>query len=124
MLIPPSPDESVPPYRDPYLKFHGFGYDHVRDDYKLIRHISFFHVTDEDEDVPWEDRSYDPLLEIYSLRSNSWKILDIDMHDIANCIYDSPREGAGVYLDGLCHWWGNYDSHNTGCLVSFDFTNE
>ncbi|MCI37194.1 F-box protein, partial [Trifolium medium] len=62
--------------------------------------ISFFDVTDEDEDVPWEDRSYDPLLEIYSLRNNSWKILEIDMHDIANCTYDSPREGAGVYVDG------------------------
>ncbi|XP_045809993.1 putative F-box protein At3g16210 [Trifolium pratense] len=60
MAIPPSPDESVPPYRDPSFRFHGFGYDRVRDDYKLIRYINFFHVTDEEEDVPYEDRSYDP----------------------------------------------------------------
>jgi molecular chaperone HtpG len=125
MVIPPSPDEYVPPYRDPSFMFHGFGYDHVRDDYKLIRYISFFNVTDEDEDVPWEDRSYDPLLEIYSLRSNSWRILEIDMHDIAQCSYDQTFLGTGVYMDGVCHWWGNNDSyHSRGLLVSFDFSNE
>ncbi|GAU17612.1 hypothetical protein TSUD_254870 [Trifolium subterraneum] len=123
MVIPLRPCESVPPYRDPIFLFHGFGYDHVIDDYKLIRYMTFYHLTDEDEDVPWEDRSYDPLLEIYSLRSNSWKILEIDMHDIANCTYDSTRDG--VYVDGLCHWWGSYDLQRvTGCLVSFDFSNE
>ncbi|MCH97502.1 F-box/kelch-repeat protein, partial [Trifolium medium] len=92
MVIPPSPDEDVPPYRDPFFVFGGFGYDHVRDDYKLIRYISFVDVTDEDEDVPWEDRSYDPLLEIYSLRNNSWRILEIDMRDIAHCGYDQPQQ--------------------------------
>jgi molecular chaperone HtpG len=123
MVIPPSPDEYVPPYRNPYFMFHGFGYDHVRDDYKLIRYISFFNVTDEDEDVPWEDRSYDPLLEIYSLRNNSWRILEIDMRDIAHCVYDQP--GTEVYMDGVCHWWGNNEILNsTGWLVSFDFSNE
>jgi molecular chaperone HtpG len=119
MVIPPSPIESVPPYRNPEVIFHGFGYDNVRDDYKLIRHITFFNVTDEDEDVPLEDRSYDDLLEIYSLRSNSWRILDVNLPD---CFHDQP---LGVYMDGVCHWWGitDYDSVG-GCLVSFDLRNE
>ncbi|GAU43401.1 hypothetical protein TSUD_254840 [Trifolium subterraneum] len=128
MVIPLSPSESVPPYRDTVCKFHGFGYDHVTDDYKLIRYLSFFRGTDTDyyEYEPWEDIWYDPLLEIYSLRSNSWKLLEIDMHDIAECVYyASPRLGREVYMDGLCHWWGSYDLQNvTGCLVSFDFSNE
>jgi molecular chaperone HtpG len=125
VAIPPSPDESVPPYRDPFFHFHGFGYDHVRDDYKVVRYMSFFNVTDEDEDVPWEDRSYDPVLEIYSLRSNSWRILEIEMCDMPNCDYDQPVTGSGVYMNGACHWWGNNDLYNsTGCLVSFDLSNE
>jgi molecular chaperone HtpG len=122
MVIPPSPDESVPPYRDPFFKFHGFGYDRDRDDYKVIRYMSFFHLTDEEEEVPDEDRSYDPLLEIYSLKSNSWRILDVN---IADFNYDRPWLGTGVYIDGVCHWWGNNDLYNsTGCLVSFDCCNE
>ncbi|KAK2431934.1 hypothetical protein QL285_030101 [Trifolium repens] len=119
MVIPPSPIESVPPYRNPEVIFHGFGYDNVRDDYKLIRHMTFFNLTDEDEDVPLEDRSYDDLLEIYSLRSNSWRILDVNLPD---CYHDQP---LGVYMDGVCHWWGITDYDNgEGCLVSFDLRNE
>jgi molecular chaperone HtpG len=125
VAIPPSPDEFVPPYRDPFIHFHGFGYDHVRDDYKVIRYMSFFDVTDEDEDVPWEDRSYDPLLEIYSLRSNSWRTFEIEKCDMPDCVYDEPRTSSGVYMNGACHWWGNNDFYSsTGCLVSFDLSNE
>ncbi|KAI5439991.1 hypothetical protein KIW84_025378 [Lathyrus oleraceus] len=123
MVIPSSPDEHVPPYRSPYFDFQGFGYDHMRDDYKLIRYISFFPVTDEDEDMPLEDKSYEPLLEIYSLRSNSWRILEIDMLDIRDFTYAQPR--IGVYLDGVCHWLGTRDLYQIeGCLVSFDMSNE
>jgi len=118
-VIPPSPDEFAPPYRNPVFYFHGFGYDRVREDYKVIRYISFFHLSDEEEDVPFEDRSYDPLLEIYSLRSNSWRILHVNMPD---CYFEKP---LGVYMDGVCHWWGKTDSLNVeGCLVSFDLSNE
>lgn len=125
MVIPPSPDEYVPPYRSPYFMFHGFGYDHVKDGYKLIRYMVFFPTTDEDEDVPLEDRSYDPLLEIYSLRSNSWRILEIDMLDIHDFTYSSTWNGNGVHMDGVCHWLGTRDLYDVeGCLVSFDLINE
>ncbi|GAU28328.1 hypothetical protein TSUD_256560 [Trifolium subterraneum] len=138
MVIPTSPTESVPPYRDPMFIFHGFGYDNVRDDYKLIRYINFFQVVDEDEDVPLEDRSYDPLFEIYSLRSNSWRILDVNMPHCYDDCYDvdmpdcydvnmaSFEKPVGVYMDGVCHWWGTTDFGNggEGYLVSFDLRNE
>ncbi|XP_045828998.1 F-box protein CPR1-like [Trifolium pratense] len=125
MGIPPSPDESVPPYRDPFFIFHGFGYDNVRDDYKLIRYITFFQVVDEEEDVPYEDRSYDPLLQIYSLRSNTWRILDVnipDGYDISMIDFEKP---VGVYMDGVCHWWGTTDFGNgEGYLVRLVVLNE
>ncbi|XP_058729568.1 F-box/kelch-repeat protein At3g06240-like [Vicia villosa] len=124
LVIPSSPDENVLPYRDPYFEFNGFGYDHIRDDYKLIRYVSFFPVTDEDEDMPLEDKSYEPVLEIYSFRSNSWRILEIDMLDnIRDFSYGQPW--TGVYLDGVCHWLGTRGIYgNEGCLVSFDLSNE
>ncbi|XP_045828999.1 F-box protein CPR1-like [Trifolium pratense] len=125
MGIPPSPDESVPPYRDPFFIFHGFGYDNVKDDYKLIRYITFFQVVDEEEDVPYEDRSYDPLLQIYSLRSNSWRILDVNMpdgYDISMITFEKPM---GVYMDEVCHWWGTTDFGNgEGYLVRLVVLNE
>jgi len=67
----------------PFLKFIGFGYDHVKNDYKAIWYIIFFYLTYQNEDIPFEDKSYDPLLEIYSLRSNYWRIFDVNMRNIA-----------------------------------------
>jgi len=51
----------------------------VRDDYKLIRWVSYFPPSPGDceylgisfEDLPREDISYDSLWEIYSLKNNS-----------------------------------------------------
>ncbi|XP_023633756.1 putative F-box protein At3g22650 [Capsella rubella] len=54
--------------------FYGFGYDGVsRDNYKILR---FY-----DERI-FEDRhtgKYDPPVEIYDLKANSWKTLDISL---------------------------------------------
>ncbi|XP_004499802.1 uncharacterized protein [Cicer arietinum] len=71
VTIPPSPEECVPPYRSAYFEFLRFSYDHVRDDYKVIRYVTFFANTDDEEDVPLKDRSFDPVLEIYNVSSNS-----------------------------------------------------
>jgi len=73
--IPSSPIEKIPPDRTTCFILHGFGYDHVSDDYKVIQMKYFFPYDsadeDEDGDLILEDRSYDPLWEIYSLKSNS-----------------------------------------------------
>ncbi|XP_058744979.1 F-box/kelch-repeat protein At3g06240-like [Vicia villosa] len=115
------------PCWDPIIDFHGFGYDRIRDDYKVIRHVVFHPGTDEDEDETWKDGYHSPLWEIYCLNSNSWKKLDIDM----------PRQydgnvGVQVYVDGVCHWWGESESDSESesetCdevyLASFDLSNE
>ncbi|XP_058744681.1 F-box protein CPR1-like [Vicia villosa] len=127
--IPPSPVESTLPeaaraicYITPYI--HGFGYDLNTCDYKVIRCVFFVgrHVEEWDY-VPsgdvFGDTCLDPVWEIYSLKSNSWRKLDLDM----------PRsvmgtEDARLYMDGVCHWLCQYHSPLAPCLVSFDLSSE
>ncbi|AES98943.1 putative F-box associated interaction domain-containing protein [Medicago truncatula] len=112
---------SMPPYRDPYPALHGFGYDHVRDDYKIIRCIHFFPLEDEDlfrlnllkEDVQRDEISYAPVWEIYSLRCNTWEELHVDI---------PPLCFSGLlYTDGICHWLSRNNAQYY--MVSFDLSN-
>jgi molecular chaperone HtpG len=132
----------VPRSRGPYPNVEyntypfSFGYDRVRDDYKVIRAVDpyiYFEDTwvylpeknsplwemdvdlDDDDDF-WEEvplDMYDPYWEIYSLKNNSWRKLDgIDRHAAWN-------DRCEVNLNEWCHWLGlNND------MVSFDFSNE
>jgi F-box interacting protein len=93
------------------IVLHGFGYDHVSDDYKVIQHASYTTFNESLDDM------IDVLFwEIYSLKSNSWK----------KCNFDMPVRdwiiGSDVYLNGVCRWWGNVN--NELFLVSFNFCNE
>lgn len=118
-VSPPSPFAVVYPCWDPSVQFHGFGYDQIRDDYKVIRHIIFF----EDDWETSEDEPPDNLWEIYCLKSNKWRKLDLDM-PMQCCGY----VGVQVYTDGVCHWWGychdESESDDNVYLVSFDLNNE
>ncbi|CAJ2673934.1 unnamed protein product [Trifolium pratense] len=130
-VIPPSSAESsVPPHWDAFTFVYGFGYDHVSDDYKIIRDVSFYEITDQNRlpsDVQWEDvwstsqTYYEPLWEIYSLRCNSWRKIDVDI----------PRDWEvsaenGLFMDGICHWFSSCKNNGEDehFLVSFDLTNE
>jgi molecular chaperone HtpG len=124
-VIPPSPLESVPPYQQFLIFFHGFGYDHVRDDYKLLRRVSYFPPSSRDcedlgishDDLPREDILNDSFWEMYSLRSNSWKKLDT--------FHNSCTLGERLYLDGMCNWWYFLDVPDVKtALASFDLVNE
>jgi molecular chaperone HtpG len=126
-VIPSSPflsQLSQSRYVDPMVYFSGFGYDHVRDDYKVIRHLTSYPKTDDyisDVDEPWEDDvDFRHMWEIYSLRSNSWRKLDIEM--------PSTYGIEKLYMNGVCHWWGVLVDDNTAKeeprLVSFDLCNE
>jgi F-box interacting protein len=72
---------------------HGFGYDHVRDDYKIIVNVDYIGGLD---GVP-----SGPFWDIYSLRNKSWKKLYVDMQKGY-----MTSVGCAVYLNGVCHWWG------------------
>ncbi|XP_024630393.1 F-box protein CPR1 [Medicago truncatula] len=131
-LIPPSPLELVelpiPGVAKEFVNveaftyLHGFGYDSVIDDYKVICLVSFdiqVELGDTFSDSLLEDIYLDELWEIYSLRSNSWRKLDIDMPSSSYCI-----EGTQVYMDGVCHWLCEENTPAGPCLVSFYLRNE
>lgn len=68
-----------------YSCLHGFGYDHVINDYKVIRDVQVltqpsFQYSDDLEEITtlgWLEEIN--AWEIYSLRSNSWRKLHIEM---------------------------------------------
>jgi F-box interacting protein len=95
---------------------HGFGYDHVRDDYKVIQHVDYT-VFDEctlDDDDDDDDSFW--FWEIYNLKSNSWRKLSFDM----------PRRFLSandkVYFNGMCHWLG--ETFDETYVVSFNLGND
>ncbi|KEH36748.1 F-box protein interaction domain protein [Medicago truncatula] len=119
-IIPPSNFECVP-YRDFEPLNHGFGYDHVRNDYKVIRRATFDYLTY--YDCIRLDISYEPEWEIYSFRNNSWTKFDFDF-PLMEIPYNS-YEIIQFYMDGMCHWWYKSDCHLfETSLVSFDVSNE
>ncbi|MCI04059.1 F-box protein, partial [Trifolium medium] len=97
-VIPSSPLVYVPPHRHPRHVLHGFGYDHVTGDYKVIRFVDSFLRVDENEGIINEDRSsYETFWEIYSLRSDSWRKLEVN---IPNRYYYTLNRRIGVYTNG------------------------
>jgi len=142
--IPPSPFESFSPPAELNFKatiefhanpiLHGFGYNCVRDDYKLIRHTCIDYCFPDSSDLLigmpsdrdlslLQDKSLNPFWEIYSLRSNSWNKLDVDMPRCRQYYYGFVTNG--VHTDGVCHWL-HLDSENDyvgACLVSFNLSN-
>ncbi|XP_058746686.1 F-box/kelch-repeat protein At3g23880-like [Vicia villosa] len=121
-VIPPSPfsNQSIVPQ----VCLYGFGFDSIKDDYKIIQHLVFSHGTYNNEDATWKDGS--SLWEIYCLKSNSWNTLDVNMPT-----YYLDEVGAHAYMDGVCHWLGksktgewDCDMHNEVELVSFTLSTE
>ncbi|XLR65719.1 hypothetical protein S83_016391, partial [Arachis hypogaea] len=93
-IIPPSVITNDPDF-DAEVEIHGFGYDNVNDDYKVIQHICYCHN---------EFYQYEPALanwQIYSLKNNCWKKLNLEMTEKRGF-----GEGYVTYLNGVCHWWG------------------
>ncbi|RZC12028.1 hypothetical protein D0Y65_012012, partial [Glycine soja] len=61
-----------------------------------------------------------PLWEIYSLRSNFWRELVINMPH--SCLEQTYSQ---VYMDGTCLWLSISENQTwEECLVSFDLSNE
>jgi len=104
-LLPPSPvqsvvESSVPDFAKEFDRLtvfyylHGFGYDDLINDYKVIRYVTVI----ADFVISLDglgDNSLSPFWEIYSLRSNSWRKLDVDMPS-SDC-----DVGTQVYMDGV-----------------------
>ncbi|XP_045797792.1 putative F-box protein At3g16210 [Trifolium pratense] len=64
-VIPRSPFVYVPPHGHPYYELHGFGYDHITNDYKVIRFIDSNIIVEDYEEIVDEGRSpYETFWEI------------------------------------------------------------
>ncbi|XP_058782852.1 F-box/kelch-repeat protein At3g06240-like [Vicia villosa] len=85
------------------------GYDHVKDDYKMIRRTHCPSSTSE--------CGISSFWEIFSLNNNSWRKIDGHFHSS-----HSYRCSEEVYVDGVSHWCEKIGTHTH--LVSFDFSKE
>jgi len=125
-VIPHKPSVSVQHYVKVVDQLHGFGYDFVRDDYKIIRYVEFytdlFSFFDAQVNISLSNVVYDPFWEIYSLKSNSWRKLDLDMTTFYRSPVGVPEQ---VYMNGVCHWLGESETYiDNVYLVSFDLGTE
>jgi F-box interacting protein len=106
-----------PPENDAFYQYwaHHFqvGYDHVKDDYKMIRckHYSPIFVPDIARSIGLSSGHF---WEMYSQRRNSWKKID------AYIPHRWSRET--VYMDGVFHWW--YKLWDTILVSFFDLCKE
>ncbi|RHN56418.1 putative F-box domain-containing protein [Medicago truncatula] len=115
-LIPPSPFDSGPNWYL-FVDHRGFGYDSIRDDYKVICHgkVSKRNYYGE---VNKEVDSY--LWEIYSVRRNCWRKLDVGVHN-----KHKSCEREQLYIDGLSHWMCYGETrYYERYMLSFDWSNE
>ncbi|XP_058782865.1 putative F-box protein At3g16210 [Vicia villosa] len=82
------------------------GYDHVKDDYKMIRRTHYF---------PTSNHGISSFWEIFSLNNKSWRKIHDSFPDSYIC-------GEEVYVDGVSHWWEKTKTFTY--LESFDFSKE
>ncbi|XP_016200455.1 F-box/kelch-repeat protein At3g06240-like [Arachis ipaensis] len=114
-IIPPGISDDEPGF-DRHVSVHGFGYDNVNDDYKVVQCVYYIYGRTLFEE---------PVLriwQIYSLKSNCWKKLDLEMTQ-----KEDVDKASIAYLNGVCHWWGSEfatDELEEQVLVSFNLSTE
>ncbi|XP_044497304.1 F-box protein CPR1-like [Mangifera indica] len=83
--------------------FFGFGYDHVNDDYKVVRMVRF--KQDEDDNNGWFSE-YE--VKVFSLKTSSWRRIK-KLPNYLSFMFQfyfhlMHRRGYGVYVCGVLHW--------------------
>ncbi|KAL3849613.1 hypothetical protein ACJIZ3_011495 [Penstemon smallii] len=107
-------------------KVFGLGYHKPSDDYRVVR-IDYDPVVDEDEDEDEDEHEdedgnaflkFSTKVEIYSLRTNSWRKVDLNPCGLVGF-------RGGVFLNGRIHWLANtkfcYDDDDDGSYPSKDY---
>ncbi|XP_004506020.1 F-box/kelch-repeat protein At3g06240-like [Cicer arietinum] len=113
-IIPQLPREFDSPYITERNIPLGFGYDQVRNDFKLITNVEFC-LQYEFVDYPEFSCEY----RIYNLKSNCWRKIDKDVGFISAFYNETCQR---LYMNGMCHWW--YFSHVGRDIASFDLVTE
>ncbi|KAH6816787.1 hypothetical protein C2S51_021607 [Perilla frutescens var. frutescens] len=87
----------------------GFGYDNLSHDFKLIRFVNgYCEVEDKKYD------GYEYIVELYSLKSNSWKYIEPPLYVVLR--------NPSVYING-CYYWLAYGA-SLPFIMSFNFSTE
>ncbi|KAK9741601.1 hypothetical protein RND81_03G116500 [Saponaria officinalis] len=120
LLVNPTTKEvrelPVSPYAlDPRASFtmYGLGYDHANDDYKVVT-LSYY-----DSDNEYEPDCSEMFVNVYSVRSGTWKKGESSPYDHA-----VGHVTTGVFVDGCIHWLASRTSGYSSVIVSFDLTEE
>ncbi|XP_026384765.1 F-box protein CPR1-like [Papaver somniferum] len=105
------------------FSIYSFGYDHKSDNYKLVK-AEF--LQDGFVELPPTSEEDVHAAEIYSLESDSWRIIEtIPYHMLRYVPYDSV---SGVLVNGVRHWLAKRKYLTKGLkedfIVSFDFSDE
>ncbi|MBA0665439.1 hypothetical protein Goklo_005294 [Gossypium klotzschianum] len=90
-----------------------FGFDSETDNYKFIRFVTL--NFDSEQEI--SDFRFASQVELYSLKSDSWKEISLPNFDIPQ-----PLEW-GTYLDGI-FYWKIMMREDKDAIVSFDIANE
>ncbi|KAL1819209.1 hypothetical protein ACET3Z_014078 [Daucus carota] len=79
----------------------GFGYDHVNDDYKVVKIAEFCGM----------------MVIVYSLKSNCWT----QIHDVPRNILIHPSSRKGMFASGALHWVAAKSQPPDGCFIVLGF---
>ncbi|KAA3481920.1 F-box protein CPR30-like [Gossypium australe] len=123
-----------PPYFSPFeetyltldgvaLKHAAFGFDSKTDDYKIIRFVVLTFVNSEEV---YSHPHFMYQVELYSLRSNSWKEIPSDYTPSETTLGNTEPTLGNNYVDGICYWktkTGEYLDFRR-LILSFDMGNE
>uniref|UniRef100_A0A2C9W0R7 F-box domain-containing protein n=1 Tax=Manihot esculenta TaxID=3983 RepID=A0A2C9W0R7_MANES len=105
-MILPQSNLSHPPSESFSLEIVEFGFDSTTCDYKVLR--IFEYLTG--------DNQCDYLAEIYSLRDDTWRKLDVSLNS-----WELPTHTGA---NGTFYWCAKERDHSRDLIVSFDLSNE
>ncbi|KAH6804189.1 hypothetical protein C2S51_032436 [Perilla frutescens var. frutescens] len=102
------PDSGTDLDLDYYGITYGFGYDELHNDYKVVEFFS----------AECETGVYVTQVKVYSVRTNSWKI-------VSNWPGGDTFGGSGKFLNGAVHWsvWG-LDKPGDWVIISHDLATD
>ncbi|CAK7327604.1 unnamed protein product [Dovyalis caffra] len=109
-----------PRIHGPTYSFIGFGYDHLRDDYKLMRMANFIGLDACEKDIP--------RVELYLLNEGSWRSIAHEAERYMSFEILSP-----AFVNGVLHWTafeirdqdgGEESSDTYNFVLGFDMIDE
>ncbi|CAN1760164.1 F-box/kelch-repeat protein At3g06240 [Linum perenne] len=115
----------------------GFGYDPKTSDYKVVRVMVFEEgITDDDDSYDYDSSQFYhgplPLVftEVYSLKNNSWKTLDVTQNVVSQNTHESfvdetkyLHQQFDISRNEKCYWFRE-ESPGILAIVSFDMSTE